>query len=60
MAKVICPACEARLALPHEDLSLYARFRCTSCDALLEVIDENPLELDWIFEDDEDAEDGED
>jgi hypothetical protein len=30
---------------------------CPNCDAELEVIDTNPVELDWVYEDEESDED---
>ncbi|MBE2202686.1 MAG: hypothetical protein IAE79_29005 [Anaerolinea sp.] len=47
-----CPACGATLtfttALKFEQI-----IECTSCDARLEIISLDPLELDWAFEDDD-------
>lgn len=51
-----CPACGATLtfttALKFEQI-----IECTSCDAKLEIISLDPLELDWAFEDDDYSED---
>ena len=30
------------------------RLRCPSCDTEIEVIDVNPVELDWAYEDEDD------
>ncbi len=57
MSKVICPVCDASFDADKDELSLFGRIRCEECDALLEVVDEDPLRLEWIEEDDDFDED---
>lgn len=57
--KIVCPVCDAALDLDKDELSLWNRLRCEECEALLEVVDEDPIRLEWIEEDD-DFEDDED
>ncbi len=42
-----CPECNARLKLP-EELELWDHVFCTVCDAELEVVGFNPLELEVV------------
>lgn len=58
-SKVLCPVCDAALDLDKDELGLWNRLRCEECEALLEVVDEDPIRLEWIEEDD-DFEDDED
>ena len=63
-----CPECDGRITLnPHAALG--QKITCPHCDADLEVISLEPLELDWAYDwswdeeedyDDDDDEDGED
>jgi DNA-directed RNA polymerase subunit RPC12/RpoP len=60
MARVYCPDCDERIIFnPHVKLGM--RFNCSECDAELEVISVDPLEIDWAYdyswEEDEDEED---
>jgi len=43
-----CPDCDARLSLSHP--RLMQKLLCPYCDAQLEVISLEPLELDWAME----------
>ncbi len=53
-----CPQCDERIRFVHlPDIGDIVR--CQSCDARLEVVSLNPIELDWPFEIEEDEE-GED
>lgn len=60
MALAICPSC-------GEDIKITGRTRtgqklsCPHCDAWLEVIEVDPVELDWVYDefDEEDEEDEE-
>jgi len=53
MTVAICPSC-------GEDVKLSGRPRigqkmtCPHCDAWLEVIEMDPVELDWAYDEDED------
>jgi len=57
---VRCIDCEKRITFktpPRIDQTVL----CPHCDAMLMVVDLNPVELDWAYEDDEDFDDdGED
>jgi len=61
---VECPECGERFAVGSDVVSLSNRFYCSVCDALLEVIEEDPVVLDVVDEggldDDEDVEQDED
>ena len=51
-----CPDCGARIQL-QSPVQLGQEVTCPECAAELEVIQTNPVELDWIYEDDEGEED---
>jgi lysine biosynthesis protein LysW len=53
VSKMLCPVCDAALDLDKDELSLFNRLRCEECEALLEVVDEDPIRLEWIEEDDD-------
>jgi lysine biosynthesis protein LysW len=53
VSKTTCPVCDAALDLDKDELSLFNRLRCEECEALLEVVDEDPIRLEWIEEDDD-------
>jgi lysine biosynthesis protein LysW len=53
VTKIVCPVCDAALDLDKDELSLFNRLRCEECEALLEVVDEDPIRLEWIEEDDD-------
>jgi len=57
VSKIVCPVCDATLDLDKDELSLWNRLRCEECEALLEVVDEDPIRLEWIEEDDDFEED---
>jgi len=48
MPKATCPACGKSITLHEDEAILYERVACENCDALLEVIDEDPLMLDEV------------
>jgi lysine biosynthesis protein LysW len=48
MPKAVCPACGKSLTLSAEESVLYEQITCSYCDALLEVIDEDPPILEEI------------
>lgn len=50
MTKGICPVCDAEMRLIEAEAVLYHQVRCPECGTLLEVVEENPLELEEIFE----------
>ncbi|MCX6092755.1 MAG: hypothetical protein NTX23_07825, partial [Candidatus Bipolaricaulota bacterium] len=51
--KIVCPVCDAALDLDKDELSLFNRLRCEECEALLEVVDEDPIRVEWVEEDDD-------
>jgi lysine biosynthesis protein LysW len=55
MSQGFCPECDAEVSL-GKSVKLNQRITCHNCGAFLEVVDTNPIELDWAF-DDEDFED---
>jgi uncharacterized protein YbaR (Trm112 family) len=52
MDTVNCPICEEKIKLSKK-VSFLDRLSCPTCDALLEVINTNPIEIDWIYYDEE-------
>lgn len=46
---VRCPECNTILSVPP-DVALYDRIYCEECGALLEVVNLNPLELEYVFD----------
>ena len=52
----LCPDCAERIVL-RNTIHVGLEVTCPHCDAILEVIDTEPLELDWAYEDDWDDED---
>jgi lysine biosynthesis protein LysW len=59
MAMAVCPACEAQINIPGQ-VEMGQNVVCPQCSEDLEVIDTDPLELDWAYEEldwDEDDED---
>jgi len=47
-----CPICEERIPLTKK-VSHLDRICCPTCEALLEVLNTNPIEVDWIYYDEE-------
>lgn len=45
-----CPICEQKIELLNK-VKYLERFVCPTCQALLEVVNLEPLELDWIYYD---------
>jgi len=54
MPKAICPVCDASTEI--EGVYLFKHVRCPNCDALLEIIEEIPLELAEVSEEEEEEE----
>ena len=52
MPYAICPGCDADVYVSGKP-TLGRQTRCPECDAVLAVVSENPLELDWTEEEDE-------
>jgi len=47
-----CPECDSKISIKSPKLGKI--IACRACDTKLEVVDLNPLELDWAFEDSDD------
>ncbi len=47
-----CPACDNDIVFATRP-KISQMCRCTNCDTELEVVDLDPLTLDWIYEDDD-------
>jgi hypothetical protein len=62
-AKAICPSCGEWVKLPDHP-KIGQKITCLECEADLEVIEVNPVELDWAYIegelDDEDWDEDED
>ena len=52
MNEAYCPDCDRLIHLPSKP-SVGDPVTCPHCRAKLEVIDLNPIELDWMYDDDE-------
>lgn len=55
MPKAICPECGTMVNVGGNPY-VGQQVTCPECDALLEVVSLNPLELDWAYEDVDDYE----
>ena len=55
MPYAICPGCDEEIyvARPRKG----AQLTCNACNADLEVVETNPVELDWVYEDDDEWDD---
>ena len=60
MIDIECPECGGRFEVAADVATLLNRFYCTLCDALIEVIGEDPLILDLVDDDLFDSEDEDD
>lgn len=47
-----CPACGAKVYFKAKP-ELGQTYVCNSCDATLEIIENEPVVLEWVFEEDE-------
>ena len=48
-----CPECNARMSLP-EGVGQWSHIFCDSCGTKLEILNLNPLELETVYDDDDD------
>ena len=49
MATTYCPDCDNKIVVnPHPVLG--QKLTCANCDAELEVISVDPLEVDWVYD----------
>lgn len=64
MIEITCPECSAKSKFQKEELTLFSRVACEGCGVVLEVIEEDPPEVEVVEEhvssDDDDDEDDED
>ena len=59
MPLAVCPECEAEIHV-DEDLDKGDNLRCIECEAKLEVVGLDPVELDLVVDDPEDDYEDED
>jgi alpha-aminoadipate/glutamate carrier protein LysW len=52
----VCPECDEDIRIPGKP-RLGQRVSCQHCGAQLELVELDPLELDWVYEDDDEDED---
>jgi len=45
MPKVICPACGKGINIRLDEVNFYDQVICPKCGALLEILEEDPLEV---------------
>lgn len=50
MDEAICPICTEKIKISQK-VKFLERISCPTCEALLEVVNLDPIELDWIFYD---------
>jgi lysine biosynthesis protein LysW len=58
-AKAVCPDCGETINL-KSPVRLGQEVVCPHCDAELEVVETDPLELDWAYDDYDDEDEEED
>jgi alpha-aminoadipate carrier protein LysW len=56
VVRATCPDCGSRIGV-KSPVRIGQQVVCPNCDAELEVIDTDPVELDWVYEDEEGDED---
>ena len=59
MPLAVCPECEAEIHV-EEDLDKGDHLNCEECDARVEVVGLDPIELDLVIDDDDDDDDDDD
>ena len=50
MPRANCPVCEAELRLSQTEAVFGRRITCPECGSVLEVVEEDPLELEEVFD----------
>jgi lysine biosynthesis protein LysW len=48
MSTVLCPECDEKIRIPGKPV-LGRRFQCHNCGVELELINTDPVELDWVY-----------
>jgi alpha-aminoadipate carrier protein LysW len=59
VTKATCPDCGEKITI-RGAVRIGQEVVCPSCDAELEVVETEPVELDWAYEDDYDDDDDDD
>ncbi|MGC9529322.1 MAG: lysine biosynthesis protein LysW [Candidatus Bipolaricaulaceae bacterium] len=54
MPKANCPVCDADVRVYKEEATFGTRLTCPECGAFLEVVEEDPLELEEVLSDERD------
>ncbi len=57
MPRATCPVCEAELHLSRGEAVFGRRITCPECGSLLEVVEEEPLELEEVLDFEEETDD---
>ena len=61
MVKITCPDCGGKSEFRKKELPIYSRVECENCGVLLQVIDDDPIEVqvvdEYISSDDDDYDD---
>lgn len=57
--KATCPDCGEKIAI-RGTIRIGQEVICPNCDAELEIVETEPVELDWAYEDDWDDEEEDD
>jgi lysine biosynthesis protein LysW len=58
IVRATCPDCGDKIAL-RGTIRMGQKVVCPNCDAELEVVETEPVELDWVYDDDLDSDDQE-
>jgi len=60
MIKVVCPDCGGVSTFRKKELPLFSQFECENCGVLLQVIDDDPVEVELVDESGRQDDDDED
>ncbi|HAF71445.1 MAG: hypothetical protein XD60_1784 [Acetothermia bacterium 64_32] len=52
MPRAVCPVCRKKTDVSLSEAVIGNRLHCPHCHALLEVVEEDPIELMEVFDDD--------
>jgi len=50
MVEITCPDCGKKSSFKKKELPLYGRVECENCGILLQVIDDDPIEVEVVDE----------
>ncbi|MCS7240388.1 MAG: lysine biosynthesis protein LysW [Candidatus Bipolaricaulota bacterium] len=59
MPRTTCPVCAAELHLSKAEAVFGRRITCPECGSMLEVVEEEPLELEEVFDFEEELDEDE-